>query len=121
MYNLGEIFYLDKEYSARAKFCNENGYVIKEIEPDEKGRRFQIQEIPKPTQKELNQQEYYELKDWFNNVYSYKEQKYRRLIALNKLDDDGIEGQTKLNNLYYEAEEKRKRIQELENLLSTGV
>lgn len=53
MYNLGEVFYLDKEYSARAKFCNENGYVIKEIEPDEKGRRFQIQEIPKPTQDEI--------------------------------------------------------------------
>lgn len=53
MYNLNDVFYLDNEYSARAKFCNENDYVIKEIEPDEKGRRFQIQEIPKPTQDEI--------------------------------------------------------------------
>ena len=53
MYNIGEIFYLDKEYSARAKFCNENGYVIKEIEPDEKGRRFQIQEIPPLTEEQI--------------------------------------------------------------------
>lgn len=42
MYNLNDIFYIDEEYSARAKFCNENNYRIEEIEPDEKGRRFQI-------------------------------------------------------------------------------
>ncbi|MGN1200845.1 MAG: hypothetical protein ACI4R8_01085 [Candidatus Caccovivens sp.] len=54
------------------------------------------------------------LQYWFDNVYSYKEQKYRRLIALDKLDDDGMSGQEKLEELYHEAETKRVRIQELE-------
>ena len=53
MYNIGDIFYLDNEYSARAKFCNENGYVLKEIEPDEKGRRFQIQDLPELTEEQI--------------------------------------------------------------------
>ena len=53
MYNIGDIFYLDNEYSARAKFCNENGYVIKEIEPDENGRRFQIQDLPELTEEQI--------------------------------------------------------------------
>ena len=62
--------------------------------------------------------EYHELKSWFNDIYTYKEQKYRRLIALNKLDDDGVDGQTKLTALYEEAEINRARIQELEKLLN---
>ena len=62
--------------------------------------------------------EYDELKSWFNDTYAYKEQKYRRLIALNKLDDDGVDGQTKLTALYEEAEINRARIQELEILIS---
>ena len=43
MYNIGDIFYLDDEYTQRADFCNNNNLKIVEIEPDEKGRRFQIQ------------------------------------------------------------------------------
>lgn len=54
------------------------------------------------------------LKDWFKFQYGYKEQKYRRLIALGKADDDGISAEIKLRDLYLEAEEKRKQIQELE-------
>ena len=53
MYNVGDIFYDDAEYSARAQFCNENGYLIKEIEADEHGRRFQICEPPEPTEEEI--------------------------------------------------------------------
>ena len=41
-YKLGDIFTNDKEYSARAIFCNENGYFIEEIEPLNGERRFQI-------------------------------------------------------------------------------
>ena len=52
-YQIGEIFYLDDEYSARAQFCNENNLIIVEIEPDELGRRFQIQEMPEPTEEEV--------------------------------------------------------------------
>lgn len=55
MYQVNEIFYFDNEYSARAKWCNQNGKVIVEIEPDENGRRFQIQEIPAPTEEELKE------------------------------------------------------------------
>ena len=54
------------------------------------------------------------LKEWFRFQYNYKEQKYRRLIALNKMDDDGVDSKTKLNDLYIEAEEKRSQIQTLE-------
>lgn len=58
-----------------------------------------------------------ELKTWFADVYTYQEQKYHRLNALNKLDDDGIQANVKLLTLYEEAEIKRKRIQELELLI----
>lgn len=60
------------------------------------------------------QEEIYELKDWFTHYYTEHEQKYNRLIALEKLCDDGSNPQTKLLALYNEAETKRARIQELE-------
>lgn len=53
------------------------------------------------------------LKQWFDYEYTYKEQKFRRLLALDKCDDDGIAAEIKLRDLYLEAEEKRKQIQEL--------
>lgn len=65
--------------------------------------------------------EWYDLRNWFETEYTYKEQKYRRLIALNKTDDDGVDCQTKLTALYEEAEIKRKRIQELEIELENGL
>lgn len=44
MYQIGDIFYYDSEYSNRAMWCNEHGLIITEIAPDEKGNRcFQIQ------------------------------------------------------------------------------
>lgn len=55
-----------------------------------------------------------ELDDWFCGYYAVHEQKFRRLIALNKPDDDGINAVDKLTALYEEAEVKRARIQELE-------
>ena len=39
-----------------AQFCNANGYVIKEIEPQEGVRRYQVQEIPAPTAEEQAEQ-----------------------------------------------------------------
>ena len=60
--------------------------------------------------------EHAELLLWFDREYGYKEQKLRRLIALNKLTDDGKDASKALIELYNEAEEKRKRIQELEKL-----
>ena len=63
------------------------------------------------------QHEYQNIIGWFGRTYTYKEQKYTRLKALNKADDDGISASEKLNQLYEEAEIKRARIQELEKLL----
>lgn len=39
-----------------AQFCNQNGYMFKEIERQEGVRRFQIQEIPAPTAEEIAEQ-----------------------------------------------------------------
>lgn len=58
--------------------------------------------------------EYNNLLYWFNNNYTYKEQKYRRLITLNLVCDDGSNPNDKLLQLYEEAERNRRRIQELE-------
>lgn len=41
-YKLNDIFTSDDNYADRAKFCNENGYIIKEIEPQNEVRQFQI-------------------------------------------------------------------------------
>jgi len=73
------------------------------------------------TERELLQIEKNECEEWFRNNYTYKEQKYRRLVSLGLTDDDGIDAQFKLTDLYFEAEQKRKRIQELEVLISTGI
>lgn len=54
MYKIGDIFYLDDEYTQRAQFCNENGLMIVEIEKSADGeRQFQIQEVPAPTKEEI--------------------------------------------------------------------
>ena len=50
--NLGTIFYIN-QYDEAFKFINENGLTINEIEPDENGRRFQIAEIPPPTEEDI--------------------------------------------------------------------
>lgn len=62
MYKVNEIFYIDDKYTERAEFCNNNNLIIVEIEPDENGRRFQIQEAPLPTERELAEQEIAKLK-----------------------------------------------------------
>lgn len=49
---LGTIFY-EKDYNKACNYSAVNGYTIKEIEPDEQGRRFQIVEIPAPTRKQI--------------------------------------------------------------------
>jgi len=66
------------------------------------------------TQEELNQNKIAELDNWFKTTYRYQCEKYTRLIALNKLDDDGVDPNKKLLELYEEAEDVRIQIQELE-------
>ena len=61
-YNVGDIFTDDKEYSARANFCNENGYFIEEIEPLKNGtRQFKICAPKKKTLDELKSNKLSEL------------------------------------------------------------
>lgn len=62
MYRIGDVFYLDEDYDNKVTFCNLNNYRIVEIESDEKGRRFQIQEQPAPTEEEIKQNRIYKLK-----------------------------------------------------------
>ena len=75
---------------------------------------FDIEKYNKRKQRYVNQEKLIELTNWFNTTYRYKIEKYTRLIALEKPDDDGISAETKLKKLYEEAEEKRYKIQELE-------
>lgn len=110
---LNEIFYEDK-YEEAYNLTQSNNYTIKEIDPDERGRRFQLIEIPKPSEKLILQFEKIELEKWFDVYYMQHEQKYRRLHTLNKLTDNGESAYDKLLNLYNEAETKRQRIQEIE-------
>ena len=116
-YEINMVFYEDSDFIKRADFCNKNGLIIKEIEPDENGRRrFKIIELYTP--KDKYTMEIDELKDWFANYYEYHEQKYRRLYALKLYCDDGSHPYDKLLALYDEAEHKRRRIQELEVLIN---
>lgn len=110
---LNKIFYIN-EYRQAYNFAQANDYTIKEIEADVNGKRYQIVEKPQPTVYEVAQRDHYVLKQWFDTIYAYQEQKFRRLIALNKTDDDGVSAAEKLNALYLEAEEKRAHIQALE-------
>ena len=112
--NLGTIFY-EKDYSNACDYSAQNGYTIKEITPDSFGRRFQIVEIPQPTEKQLAEIEIESLKNWFNTYYAEHEQKYRRLHTLNVKCDDGSSPYQALIQLYNTAEINRKRIQELES------
>lgn len=73
-----------------------------------------IQVIVPYTEKEINKARLNDLTAWFNTTYRYKHEKYTRLIALNKLDDDGVDPNEKLLALYEEAEDVRRQIQELE-------
>lgn len=53
VYEIGLIFADDKDYTNKAKWCNENGCYIEEIEPLENGtRQFQIKQIPQKTEDE---------------------------------------------------------------------
>lgn len=55
---LGNIIYDDNNYTAAAKWCNENNAHIEEISADEQGqRRFQIVANPEPTEEELSERE----------------------------------------------------------------
>lgn len=49
---LNQVFY-QNEYKQAYDFATKNNYTIKEIDADENGRRFQIIEIPQPTEEQI--------------------------------------------------------------------
>lgn len=116
---LNQIFKIDN-YSEAVKYADENNYRIVELKPDNNGnRQFKIVKM-QINEKELIENEMYDLKSWYNTYYTEHEQKFRRLHTLGKLTDEGKDPYNELINLYNEAEIKRARIQELERLLSDG-
>lgn len=81
---LGTIFY-EKDYSNACNYSAQNGYTIKEIEPDEQGRRFQIIEIPPLTDEQILEQLRYRREEecfpyinrgvlWYNTLTTEQQQ-----------------------------------------------
>ena len=62
-YEVNQIFTDDEDYTNKAKWCNENGCYIEEIEPKEDGtRQFQIRTPPIKTLAEAQAEKHAELK-----------------------------------------------------------
>lgn len=114
---LNQIIYEDN-YQQAFDYISKNNLAIIEIDADDKGRRFKIVD-PSTTipQEYKNINEIEKLKNWYDTDYTQQEQKYRRLITLKILCDDGSYPYDRLIELYEEAERKRRRIQELERLI----
>ena len=79
-YEINQVFTDDDDYSNKAKWCNENGCYITEIEPLEDGtRQFQIKQIPQKTEDEKliekYQSEIVELKKYLSDT-DYKAIKF---------------------------------------------
>ena len=81
---LNEIFY-ENQYDDACDFSAVNGYIIKEIEPDEQGRRFQIIEIPPLTDEQILEQLRYRREEecfpiinrgvlWYNTLTTEQQQ-----------------------------------------------
>lgn len=109
MYQVGDIFYLDKEYSSRAEFCNNNNLMIVEIDSDETGRRFQIQEVPAPTEIELAIMQIHEKK---TILEKYKEDVEQ--VELFGMERDDYEEKKKL------CAELILELRELEKVVANG-
>lgn len=103
MYNIGDIFYLDEDYINKSNYCDEHSLIIIEIEPDEKGRRFQIQEVPKRTEKETALLRIEELKSLLTNE-DFKTIKFIQ----------GKLSQEEFDKVVAQCDEWRKEINELE-------
>ena len=115
---LNDIF-KNEQYSEAYQFAEENNYLINCIGKSEEGE-YLYQIVERNIEEEARyvlQSEIENLKYWFDTEYRYKNEKYVRLIALNTPDDDGVSAEIKIMQLYELAEEKRKRIQELEKMI----
>lgn len=116
MYNIGDIFYNDEEYTARAEWCNNNGCRIEEIEADEEGkRRFQIKQVEVTEEQQLRH-ELLELQDWFSDIYDNQVAQYQRCSRLG-VTYDGKYGT--IEELDEQAVTNAARIKEIKELLSS--
>lgn len=74
-YEINQIFTDDEDYSNKAKWCNENGYYIAEIEPLEDGtRQFQIKAPQEPTQEDIVKLRISEIQSAVQNLLDSKAQ-----------------------------------------------
>ena len=74
-YEIGLIFVDDKDYTNKAKWCNENGCYIEEIEPLEDGtRQFQIKALQhqEPTQEDIVKSRITEIQSAVQNLLDSK-------------------------------------------------
>ena len=103
-YEIGLIFVDDKDYTNKAKWCNENGCYIEEIEPLEDGtRQFQIKAPKEPTQEELKNEKHAQLKqimhnkrlnlkvNYDNDTFDANEEAQANMIVLLKAFDLGAQ------------------------------
>ena len=110
-YEIGLIFADDKDYANKAKWCNENGCYIAEIEPLEDGtRQFQIKQIPQKTEDEKlieqYQSEIVELKKYLSDT-DYKAIKFA----------EGEITESDYREVKSQRHDARARINELESLI----
>ena len=110
-YEIGLIFADDKDYSNKARWCNENKCYIDEIEPLEDGtRQFQIKQIPQKTEDEKlieqYQSEIIELKKYLSDT-DYKAIKFA----------EGEITESDYQEVKSQRHDARVRINELESLI----
>ena len=110
-YEIGLIFVDDKDYTNKAKWCNDNGCYIAEIEPLEDGtRQFQIKQIPQKTEDEKlieqYQSEIVELKKYLSDT-DYKAIKFA----------EGELPESDYQEVKSQRHDARARINELESLI----
>ena len=111
MYEVNQKFIDDKDYSNKAKWCNENKCYIEEIEPLEDGtRQFQIKQIPQKTESmiliEQYQAEIIELKKYLSDT-DYKAIKFA----------EGEITESDYQEVKSQRHDARVRINELESLI----
>ena len=111
MYSINQVFAYDEDYSNKAKWCNENGCYIAEIEPLEDGtRQFQIKQIPQKTEDEKlieqYQSEIVELKKYLSDT-DYKAIKFA----------EGEITESDYQEVKTQRHDARARINELESLI----
>lgn len=110
-YEIGLIFVDDKDYTNKAKWCNEHNCYIEEVKAKEDGtRQFQIKQIPQKTEDEKLFEQYraeiIELKKYLSDT-DYKAIKYA----------EGEITESDYQEVKSQRHDARVRINELESLI----